>query len=77
MELPYLTVEAYSGYKGEETPRAFTLDGARLSVGEITDRWYGDTHCYFRLVANDGLRYVLRFQLDEERWELVMQERDS
>ncbi len=32
MTFPNVTVEAYAGYKGEETPRAFTLDGVRLSV---------------------------------------------
>lgn len=76
MTLPHLHVDAYSGYKGEETPRAFTLDGVRRSVVEILDRWYTETHSCFRVRAHDGQRYVLRCQLDEEVWELVMQERE-
>ena len=28
IDMPHITVEAYAGYKGEETPRAFTLEGA-------------------------------------------------
>ena len=40
MTPPHVTVEAYAGYKGEETPRVFTLDGIRLSVDEILSRWY-------------------------------------
>lgn len=75
MTSPHITVETYAGYKGEETPRAFTLDGIRLSVNEILGRWYTETHSCFRIRADDGQRYVLRYDLDEELWELVMQER--
>lgn len=75
MQNPHLVVEASPGYKGEETPRSFTIDGRRLSVMEIVERWYSETHSYFRLCASDGNRYVLRFDLDEAVWELVMQER--
>ncbi len=77
MDSPHLTVDAYAGYKGEETPRAFTLDGRKLQVREVVDRWYSQTHSYFRVHASDGQRYVLRFDLDEDCWELVMQERGS
>ena len=75
MTTPSVTVDAYAGYKGEETPRAFTLDGVRFSVHEILDRWYTETHSCFRVRADDRNRYVLRYHLDEEIWELVMQER--
>lgn len=77
MDSPHLTVDAYAGYKGEETPKAFTLDGRKLQVREVVDRWYSQTHSYFRVHASDGQRYVLRFDLDEDCWELVMQERGS
>lgn len=69
-----IVVEAYAGYKGEETPRAFEVEGIRLSVIEILQRWYTETHSYFRLRASDHKRYVLRYHLDEAAWELVMQE---
>ncbi len=75
MEPPQITVDAYAGHKGEETPRSFTLEGRRLLVQEILDRWYSDTHCCFRVHASDGVRYVLRYHLEEGDWELVMQER--
>jgi hypothetical protein len=72
---PRLTVQALAGYKGEKTPRSFTLDDQTLSVQQVIDRWYSDTHSYFRIKADDGQRYVLRLDLDEDVWELVMQER--
>ena len=46
--MPHVTVEAYAGYKGEETPRTFTLEGSRLLVSEVVARWYTETHSYFR-----------------------------
>ena len=72
--MAHITVEAYAGYKGEETPRAFTLEGARLLVSEVVARWYTETHSYFRICASDQHRYVLRYDLDNMIWELVMGE---
>jgi hypothetical protein len=77
MDVPHLIVEAFAGYKGEQTPRSFTLEGTRLQVERIVDRWYTDTHSYFRVNASDGKRYVLRLDLDDECWELVMLEEGS
>jgi len=74
MDIPHLIVEAFAGYKGEKTPRSFTLEGTSLRVERIVDRWYTDTHSYFRVNASDGRRYVLRLDLDDECWELVMLE---
>jgi hypothetical protein len=73
--MPDVVVEAYAGYKGEETPRAFTLDGVRLVVAEVIDRWYSETHSYFRVRTSDDHRFVLRYHFDDGTWELVMQER--
>ena len=69
-----IIVDAFAGHKGEETPRAFTLDGSRRTVTEIVSRWYTETHCNFRVQADDGHRYVLRNDLDNLIWELVMGE---
>ncbi len=70
-------VEAYAGYKGEETPRSFTVDGIRHSVAEIVGRWYSETHSYFKVKTTEGHRYVLRLDLDQGLWELVMREDDQ
>jgi len=77
MELSHFRVEAYAGYKGEETPRAFMLDGRHLLVREILERWYTETHLCFRLRASDGYCYVLRYDLRDEEWELVMREAEK
>jgi hypothetical protein len=72
-----VAVEAYAGYKGEETPRAFTLDGLRRDVREISKRWYTDRHSFFQVQADDGDRYILRYDLEEQTWELVMREKKA
>ena len=75
MDRLHLTVEAFAGYKGEKTPRSFTIEGRSLRVEQVVDRWYSETHSYFRVTASDGQRYVLRLDLDEDCWELIMVER--
>ncbi len=65
MDRSHIVVDAFAGAKGEETPRAFTHGGNRRTVTEIVTRWYTETHCYFRLQADDGHRYVLRYDLDQ------------
>jgi hypothetical protein len=74
LDRSYIMVDTFAGAKGEETPRAFTHEGSRRTVTEIVTRWYTETHCYFRLQADDGHRYVLRYDLDQLIWELVIGE---
>ena len=72
MDGSQIVVDAFAGDKGEETPRAFTLEGSRRRVIQILTRWYTETHCFFRVQADDGHRYVLRYDLDKPIRELVM-----
>jgi hypothetical protein len=51
-----LAVDAYAGYKGEETPRAFILDGRRIGVEEILARWYTERHSLFKVRGRGGHR---------------------
>lgn len=74
MDGSHIVVDAFAGAKGEETPRAFMLEGSRRTVTEIITRWYTETHCYFRVQTDDGSRYVLRYDVDNLIWELVMGE---
>jgi hypothetical protein len=72
MDTSQIDVDAFAGAKGEETPRAFTHEGIQQNVIAIITRWYTEAHCYFRLQADDGHRYILRYHLDNLTWELVM-----
>jgi hypothetical protein len=55
-----IRVMAYSGYRGEETPRALMLSGRRIEVVEIQESWIeegiGDrtTRRFFQVKGSDG-----------------------
>jgi len=34
-----IEVTAYAGYRGEESPRVFLLDGARIEVRKVLEQW--------------------------------------
>jgi len=65
-------VECYSGYKANERPVSFTIDGKKLMVEEILDRWYGEDYTYFKLRADDRNIYILKYQAERDEWEMVM-----
>ena len=65
-------VECYAGYRGEETPRRFRIDGRKVEVREVLDRWLAPDHRYFKVRGDDAAIYILRHDPDLEYWELTM-----
>lgn len=71
-----IKVECYAGYKADERPLRFSLlspsaQAVRaLEVKKILDQWYGPGYQCFRLCAGDKNVYVLRHDLNEDRWTL-------
>ena len=65
-----IKVESYSGYKAEERPLRFVLNGRTYAVLETEDRWYSPQATYFRVLAGDGNRYVLRHDEATDLWSL-------
>lgn len=55
-----IEVQCYSGYKANERPISFILDGNKLMVDEIIDQWNTPEYRYFKIVADDGNRYLLK-----------------
>ncbi len=66
-----IKVESYSGYKANERPISFFFGGQKLSIVDIIDRWYGMEHDYFKVIADDGRVYLLRWQRLSDYWSLV------
>lgn len=66
-----LRVECYSGYKVNERPVRFFLGQRKFEVKELLDRWYGEDHDYFKLLADDLSTYVLKYNRYDDRWELI------
>ncbi len=65
---PVKKVESYSGYTLNEQPRVIHLEDKKLSVVEIKDRWFGPDHTYFKVLADDGRNYLLRYDRESDRW---------
>jgi hypothetical protein len=69
MEFPKkIEVVAYSGYKANERPLYLVLDEERLEVKNIIDRWYGVEHDYFKVLADDGKVYLLKWHRTLDLW---------
>jgi hypothetical protein len=66
-----IQVESYDGYRAGERPLRFHMGRKRREVVEILDRWYGEDHDYFKVRADDGGVYVLRYGRSEDSWELT------
>lgn len=65
-----IRVECGTSDDGELVPSRFSLGDRTLEVVEVLDRWHGAGHRYYRVRADDLDLYVLRHDLEEDRWEL-------
>lgn len=72
-----VSVESHAGYRGEEEPRRFFLDGRTVEVAEIVDRWLAPDHRYFKLRDRHGATWILRHDTVTAGWELTMYERPA
>jgi hypothetical protein len=70
-----LEVECYAGYRAEETPRALRFADRRVQVVEVIDRWLAPEHRYFKLRGDDGAIYLVRYDAEQDEWELTLYER--
>ncbi len=65
-----IKVECYSGYKADEKPVSFSLDGKKLMIEKIIDQWRGLEFEYFKVLADDGRAYLLRHDERNGKWAL-------
>ena len=63
-------VDSYSGYKANERPLRFTLDGETYDIASIEDRWQEPSAEYFKVKSVDGKLYLLRYDEHEDEWTL-------
>ena len=63
-------VACYSGFRADERPLRFVLGGRSIEVASVEDKWYSPGATYFRVVAADGDRYVLRHDDAQDVWRL-------
>jgi hypothetical protein len=65
-----ISVNSYSGSKFNERPEQFVLDGYVYRVQEILDRWHSPDSSYFKVIADDGNLYILRYHNLTDEWTL-------
>lgn len=71
MREPSVRVETYSGFKADERPLRLHLGDRALEVVAVEDRWYSPGETYFRVLTDDGDRYVLRHTEAQDVWTLA------
>ncbi|MCH6549730.1 MAG: hypothetical protein IH812_07880 [Proteobacteria bacterium] len=76
-QLTTVRVECYAGYRGEETPRRFHLGEKAEDVVEVLDRWLSPEYRYFKCLGADGGTYILRHDVQGDRWELTFYQRGN
>ncbi len=71
-EQPSLEVDCYSGYKADERPIRFRLEGRQYCICTVLDQWREPEGSFYRVRADDGRVYVLRQDsTPEASWGLV------
>ena len=65
-------VQCYAGYRGEETPRRFSIGSRNIEVLEVIDQWLAPDHRYFKVKGDDDGVYILRHDVASDRWELTL-----
>jgi len=70
-----IRVYCYAGYRGEETPQRLKLGGNVLDVIEVVDRWLSPDHRYFKCLCSDGDSYIVRYDVQQDAWDVTYYQR--
>lgn len=63
-------MQCYAARKADKRPIRFQL-GDRDFIAEEVDQWYGPDNEFFKVRADDGNLYILRYHPLEEEWSLA------
>jgi len=64
-------VECYSGHRADERPLRIVFETQTWEIAEVEDRWYSPGLTYFRVLTENGDRYVLRRDDAQDVWSLT------
>ena len=76
-----IMVTAYSGYRGEETPKEFIFHREKVKVVEILSAWieqgtgYKAIKRFFEVKGNDGSIHKIHYDEDKKEWFYEMEPR--
>lgn len=70
-----IQVKCYAAHKADESPRRFVCEGQEIEIEDVLDRWLAAGKDrkqakadYFKVTAEDGHHYLLKHDLDSDRW---------
>ncbi len=73
-----ITVIAYSGYRNDESPRAFILYDEEITVTETLSKWIEEDlkdksrKRFFVVKGSDGYTYKMYYDEKKKEWFLVL-----
>ena len=73
----FIEVESHTGHLGEQEPSLLLMGARAVAVEEIIDRWWSPAHRDYKLRGGDGALYIVRYDAQSARWELVLYEREA
>lgn len=65
-----LKVKCYSGFKADERPISFAIDGKEFQVKKIIDQWRIPEYECFKVLADDKREYILKHVMRNDEWDL-------
>lgn len=63
-------VETYSGHRLHERPLRFRREGAWYRVDKILARWQEPGVLGFKVLADDGQKYLLEYIQEQDIWKV-------
>jgi hypothetical protein len=75
-----IEVIAYSGYRGEETPRTILLHGERIEVLEIVSQWIEERSNdrsrkrFFKIKGSDGALRLIYYDEKIMEWVYIVKD---
>jgi hypothetical protein len=64
-------VQSYSGFKANERPLQFCLNGRSYQVVQLCDQWLGPESSYFKVLADDRNFYIFEYKPASDAWNLA------
>ena len=63
-----IKVECYSGYRADERPVNFIVNGRKLVVQQIMEQWRSPDSEYYKVLADDRRVYLIMHDNGKDHW---------
>lgn len=69
-----IKVIAYCGYTSDERPLHLSMEGKRIEVKLVEKRWRDQEGDFFKIVGEDGGRYLVQRHRNSGKWFLFIEQ---